>query len=58
MPVDVIGPGLKLEPRPIHIDEGPMPIPLIKVAHAHFNLALQAAQFLNNHFFKKIKQNL
>ena len=52
MPVDVIGPGLKLEPRPIHIDEGPMPIPLIKVAHAHFKLALQAAQFLNNLFLK------
>ena len=39
LPIDVIGLGLKLEPRPICIDEGLMPIPLIKVAHAHFKLA-------------------
>ena len=39
LPIDVIGLGLKLEPRPICIDEGLMPIPLIKVAQAHFKLA-------------------
>ena len=39
LPSNVIGLGLKLKPRPICIDEGFMPIPLIKVAHAHFKLA-------------------
>ena len=39
LPIDVIGLGLKLELRPICIDESLMPIPLIKVAHAHFKLA-------------------
>ena len=58
LPIDVIGPGLKLEPRPIYIDEGLMPIFLIKVAHAHFKLAHQVAQFLNNPLKKKTKQNL
>ncbi|RVW78011.1 hypothetical protein CK203_044867 [Vitis vinifera] len=58
LPIDVIGPGLKLEPRPIYTDEGLMPIFLIKVAHAHFKLAHQVAQFLNNPFKKKTKQNL
>ena len=51
LPMMALGLGLNLEPRPIYIDEGLMPISLIKVAHAHFKLALQAAQFLNNHFF-------
>ena len=55
---DGFGLGLKLEPRPIYIDECLMPIPLIKVAHAHFKLAHQVAQFLNNPFKKKTKQNL
>ena len=50
-PFMALGLGLDLEPRPICIDEGFMPIPLIKVAHAHFKLAHQVAQFLNNFFF-------
>ena len=55
---DGFGLELKLEPRPICIDGGLMPIPLIKVAYAHFKLAHQVAQLLNNPFKKKTKQNL